>query len=145
MFEPPRDLLFNGNFEEAKGYAASQGKWLVSKQNKQTKVFKLLFFLLADTFRANYFPPSLFLKQNYPSFSPSTALFTLIFLLYRSLTFKVPPNLPPINSTEILGGIPASMLWSNRHSCYFKRTTSQKKGRNCVLFITRMKYQRRWC
>jgi hypothetical protein len=32
MFEPPRDLLFNGNFEEAKAYAASQGKWLVSSQ-----------------------------------------------------------------------------------------------------------------
>ena len=29
MFEPPRELLFNGNFEEAKQFAAAEGKWLV--------------------------------------------------------------------------------------------------------------------
>jgi hypothetical protein len=43
MFEPPRDLLFNGNFEEAKAYAASLGKWLVSSLliNKIKNIFPL--------------------------------------------------------------------------------------------------------
>ena len=30
MFEPPRDILFMGSFEEAKEYAVSQERWLVS-------------------------------------------------------------------------------------------------------------------
>lgn len=29
MFEPPRDLLFNGTFEQAKAFAANEGKWIV--------------------------------------------------------------------------------------------------------------------
>lgn len=31
MFEPPRDILFVGGFEEAKQFAASQERWLVSQ------------------------------------------------------------------------------------------------------------------
>jgi hypothetical protein len=30
MYEPPRDILFVGGFDEAKVQAASEGKWLVS-------------------------------------------------------------------------------------------------------------------
>lgn len=29
MFEPPRQLLFHGSFDEAKGKAASEGRWLI--------------------------------------------------------------------------------------------------------------------
>jgi hypothetical protein len=29
MFEPPRDLLFKGSFEEAKAYASANGRWLI--------------------------------------------------------------------------------------------------------------------
>jgi hypothetical protein len=29
MFEPPRDLLFKGRFEEAKAYAAANSRWLI--------------------------------------------------------------------------------------------------------------------
>jgi hypothetical protein len=30
MFEPPREMLFHGSFEEAKQQAQEQGRWLVS-------------------------------------------------------------------------------------------------------------------
>lgn len=31
MFEPPRDLIFHGGFEEAKIHAVTLGRWLVSE------------------------------------------------------------------------------------------------------------------
>lgn len=58
MFEPPRDLLFNGNFEEAKAYAASQGKWLVRDKISifalvipATSFFFFFFFLNEPTLK----------------------------------------------------------------------------------------------